>query len=164
MCVNVVRASIAMGNFTHVANYVTKAESTPDSASDAALASQLRLASGLSSLEGKKYKQAARKFLEVSADHAPSYAEIASVQDVALYGGLCALASFDRAELRTKLIDAAGFRAFLELCPQVREAYALEDMPCMQVLTTAPAPHRCARHCTTSSTAGTPRAWRCSTS
>ena len=127
MCVNVVRASIAMGNFTHVANYVTKAESTPDSASDAALASQLRLASGLSSLEGKKYKQAARKFLEVSADHAPSYAEIASVQDVALYGGLCALASFDRAELRTKLIDAAGFRAFLELCPQVREAYALED-------------------------------------
>ena len=28
----------------------------------------------------------------------------------------------------------------------VREAYALEEMPCMQVLTTAPAPHRCARH------------------
>lgn len=122
MCVNVVRASIAMGNFTHVANYVTKAESTPDSVSDAALASQLRLASGLSCLEGKKYKQAARKFLEISADHAPSYAEIASAQDVALYGGLCALASFDRADLRTKLIDAAGFRAFLELCPQVREA------------------------------------------
>jgi len=122
MCVNVIRASIAMGNFTHVANYITKAESTPDAASDAALCSQLRLAAGLAHLEGKKYKLAARKFLEVSPEHVAAFSEIASAQDLALYGGLCALASFDRAELRSKLIDNVGFRGFLELFPQVREA------------------------------------------
>lgn len=121
MCVNVIRASIQMGSFTHVASYITKAESTPDT-SDPALLSMLRLAAGLTHLEAKKYKQAARKFLEVSAEHAASYQEIASAQDVALYGSLCALASFDRAELRSKLIESSSFRSFLELFPQVREA------------------------------------------
>ena len=105
MCLNVIRASVAMGNFTHVANYISKAESTPDAASDAVLCSQLRLAAGLAHLEGKKYRQAARKFLEVSVEHASNYSEIASAQDIATYGGICALASFDRSELRTKLIE-----------------------------------------------------------
>lgn len=121
MCLNVIRSSIQMGNFTHVANYIAKAESTPDAGSDPVLLSQLRIAAGLAHLEAKKYKLAARKFLEVTAEHS-SYPEIASMQDVALYGGLCALASFDRAELRAKLIDSSSFRAFLELFPQVREA------------------------------------------
>jgi len=122
MCLNVIRASIQMSNFTHVANYIAKAESTPspDSGPDPLLQSQLRIAAGLAHLESKKYKLAARKFLEVTLENC-AYPEIASMQDVALYGGLCALASFDRAELR-KLIDSASFRGFLELFPQVREA------------------------------------------
>ena len=122
MCLNVIRASIQMGNFTHVANYITKAESNPDASADPALLSQLRIASGLAQLESKKYKLAARKFLEVSAEHGSGYTEVASAQDIALYGGLCALASFDRAELRTKVIESSSFRAFLELYPHVREA------------------------------------------
>ena len=55
MCLNVIKASIQMGNFTHVANYVTKAESTPDG-SEPTLVSQLRVAAGLAFLESKKYK------------------------------------------------------------------------------------------------------------
>ena len=38
---------------------------------------------------------------------------------VALYGGLCALASFERSELRSRVIESAGFKMFLELHPQV---------------------------------------------
>ena len=119
MCQNVIRASIQMGNFTHVANYITKAESTPDS-SDPALVAQLRVAAGLAFLESKKYKLAARKFLSVAAELGSGYSDVASSQDVALYGGLCALASFDRAELKSKVIESPTFRTFLELYPQVR--------------------------------------------
>lgn len=47
-----------------------------------------------------------RAFLrQVSPELASSFNDVASQQDVALYGGLCALASFDRAELKSKLID-----------------------------------------------------------
>ena len=66
MCLNVIKASIQMGNFTHVANYITKAESTPDTSDAVVLTGQLKVAAGLAHLEGKKYKQAARKFLEAS--------------------------------------------------------------------------------------------------
>ena len=39
---------------------------------------------------------------------------------MALYGGLCALASFERSELKTRLIDNGSFRTLLELFPEVR--------------------------------------------
>ena len=121
MCLNVIKASIQMGNFTHVANYIQKAESTPDG-NDATLVAQLRVAAGLAFIESKKYKQAARKFAEVSPELGSQYSEVISAQDVALYGGLCALASFDRAELRSKLVESSTFKTFLELYPAVREA------------------------------------------
>merc|ERR1711981_155680 len=106
MCLNVIKASIQMGNFTHVANYVTKAESTPDG-SEPTLVSQLRVAAGLAFLESKKYKLAARNFLDVSPELGGQYGEVASAQDVALYGGLCALASFGRSELRSRVVESA---------------------------------------------------------
>jgi hypothetical protein len=50
--------------------------------------------------------------------------QVLSPADVALYGGLCALATFDRSELQSKVIGSIGFREFLELHPQVRRAAA----------------------------------------
>ena len=39
-----------------------------------------------------------------------------------MYGGLCALAEFDRTELKQWVIDeGCSFRQYLELCPDVRE-------------------------------------------
>jgi COP9 signalosome complex subunit 1 len=72
-------------------------------------------------LEAKKYKLAARKFLEVGPELANSYNDVIASQDVATYGGLCALASFDRTELKNKVIDNFIFRIYLELVPEVRE-------------------------------------------
>lgn len=40
------------------------------------------------------------QFLEVSPELGNSYNEVIAPQDVATYGGLCALASFDRMELK----------------------------------------------------------------
>lgn len=47
--------------------------------------------------------------------------QVISPNDIAVYGGLCALASFDRSELKSKVIDNAEFKQFLELEPHIRE-------------------------------------------
>ncbi|XP_021904556.1 COP9 signalosome complex subunit 1 [Carica papaya] len=120
MCMNAILVSIEMGQFTHVSSYVSKAEQTPE-ALDSITVAKLRCASGLAHLEAKKYKLAARKFLDVAPELGSSYNEVIAPQDIATYGGLCALASFDRAELKSKVIDNINFRNFLELVPEVRE-------------------------------------------
>jgi COP9 signalosome complex subunit 1 len=60
MCMNVILVTIELGQFSHVTNYVSKAENTPDSLSPVTQA-KLKCASGLAFLETKKYKLAARK-------------------------------------------------------------------------------------------------------
>ena len=47
------------------------------------------------------------------------YQDVLSAQDVAVYGGLCALASFDRYELRTHVINNVSFRDYMEVNPEV---------------------------------------------
>ncbi|CAH2063280.1 unnamed protein product [Thlaspi arvense] len=131
MCMNAILVSIETGQFTHVTSYVNKAEQNPETL-DPIIAAKLRCASGLAHLELKKYKLAARKFLDVNPELGNSYNEVIAPQDVATYGGLCALASFDRSELKAfilfsflsffaKVIDNINFRNFLELVPEVRE-------------------------------------------
>lgn len=120
MCLNAILVSIEMGQFTHVTSYVSKAEQTPDGL-DSVTVAKLRCAAGLAHLESKKYKLAARKFLETGYELGNNYTEVIAPQDIATYGGLCALASFDRTELKNKVIDNLTFRNFLELVPEVRE-------------------------------------------
>ena len=43
------------------------------------------------------------------------------MSDVALYGALCALAAFDRAELSERVMKNTAFRSMLELYPEVRD-------------------------------------------
>lgn len=60
MCMSAILVSIEMGQFTHVASYVGKAEQTPEALEPVTI-SKLRCAAGLAHLEAKKYKLAARK-------------------------------------------------------------------------------------------------------
>lgn len=120
MCLNAILVSIEMGQFSHVTSYISKAEQTPE-ALDPVIIAKLRCAAGLAHLEAKKYKHAARKFLEVGPELANNYSEVIAPQDVATYGGLCALATFDRTELKNKVIDNLNYRNFLELVPEIRE-------------------------------------------
>ncbi|KAG5379836.1 hypothetical protein IGI04_027678 [Brassica rapa subsp. trilocularis] len=148
MCMNAILVSIEMGQFTHVSSYVNKAEQNHETL-DPIVAAKLRCASGLAHLELKKYKLAARKFLDVSPELGNSYNEVIAPQDVATYGGLCALASFDRSELKAfiplrffslvaKVIDNINFRDFLELVPEVRELindfYSSRYASCLEYL------------------------------
>lgn len=42
-------------------------------------------------------------------------------QDIAVYGGLCALATLTRAELRTKVVENPAFKQILDLSPSIRD-------------------------------------------
>eukprot|EP01117_Protostelium_nocturnum_P003806 TRINITY_DN15067_c0_g1_i1.p1 TRINITY_DN15067_c0_g1~~TRINITY_DN15067_c0_g1_i1.p1 ORF type:complete len:444 (+),score=172.86 TRINITY_DN15067_c0_g1_i1:156-1487(+) len=121
MCLNVIRTSFETGNFATVFSYITKAEQTPD-LTDKVIQSQLRVCSGLANIDGRKFKPAARKFLETTIDLGNSFSDVLIPQDVAVYGVLCALASYDRTELKKKVIDFAPFKPFLEFSPTIREA------------------------------------------
>ncbi|XP_031476790.1 COP9 signalosome complex subunit 1 [Nymphaea colorata] len=137
MCLNVILVSIEMGQFMHVSNYVGKAEQTPE-VQDPIIVAKLRCALGLAHLEAKHYKLAARKFLDTNPELGNNYTEVIAPQDVATYGGLCALACFDRTELKNKVIDNINFRNFLELVPEIRELihdfYASRYASCLEYL------------------------------
>ncbi|KAG9284044.1 hypothetical protein G9A89_022818 [Geosiphon pyriformis] len=119
MCMNVIKVSVELGNYSHVHSYVIKAESTPDI--QPVVQAKLKVAAALAHLDSHKYKVAARLFLETGFELSNNYTEVISPNDVAVYGGLCALASFDRAELKSKVIDNTEFKQFLELEPHIRE-------------------------------------------
>ncbi|XP_065360328.1 COP9 signalosome complex subunit 1b [Calliphora vicina] len=125
MCLNVIKVSLYLQNWSHVLSYVSKAESTPDfneCSKDAnqAVLTRLKCAAGLAELQTKKYKSAAKHFLLANFDHC-DFPEMISPNNVAMYGGLCALATFDRQELQKNVISSSSFKLFLELEPQLRD-------------------------------------------
>lgn len=151
MCMNVINVSLYMQNWPHVQTYVHKAESVPDliventatattekqKKSNSEILAKLKCASGLAELAQKQYKAAARLFLQVSFDHL-DYSEVLSAHDVAIYGGICALATFDRDELQKKVLSSSSFKQFLELQPQLRDIlhkfYASQYATCLNLL------------------------------
>ncbi|KAK8034744.1 COP9 signalosome complex subunit 1 [Apiospora rasikravindrae] len=85
-----------------------------------------KLVTGIANLHSDKFYEAAKNFLEVGD---PSICQgcndIASSNDVATYGGLLALASMDRSELQSRVLDNSGFRNYLELEPHIRKAVSM---------------------------------------
>jgi len=127
MCVNVIKVSVYLQNWSHVMSYVNKALATPDltegnmkSTDHLTLVTRLKCAGGLADLMTRKYKAAAKQFLEASLDHCDC-PDLMSPNNVAIYGGLTALATFDRTELLKLVLSSSQFKLFLELEPQLRE-------------------------------------------
>ncbi|KAL5292581.1 GPS1 family protein [Megaselia abdita] len=126
MCLNVIKVSIYLQNWAHVISYVSKAESTPEFSEghskdvNNTIVTRLKCAAGLAELATKKYKAAAKNFLLANFDHC-DFPEMISPSNVCVYGGLCALATFDRQELQKNVISSSSFKQFLELEPQLRD-------------------------------------------
>ncbi|XP_075575670.1 COP9 signalosome complex subunit 1 isoform X5 [Pelecanus crispus] len=123
----------------HVINMclnVIKQRGERDSQTQAIL-TKLKCAAGLAELAARKYKQAAKCFLLASFDHC-DFPELLSPSNVAVYGGLCALATFDRQELQRNVISSSSFKLFLELEPQVRDIifkfYESKYASCLKML------------------------------
>uniref|UniRef100_A0A3B5LQH2 PCI domain-containing protein n=1 Tax=Xiphophorus couchianus TaxID=32473 RepID=A0A3B5LQH2_9TELE len=98
---------------------------------------KLKCSAGLAELASRKYKPAAKCFLQASFDHCDC-PELLSPSNVAVYGGLCALASFDRQELQRNVISSSSFKLFLELEPQIRDIifkfYESKYASCLKLL------------------------------
>lgn len=99
---------------------------------------KLSAAMGLSQLATGAYLEAAFNFIGTDPSLGDSYNEIISSNDVAVYGGLCALASMDRVDLEQRVLDNHEFRNFLELEPHIRRAIsffcASKFRPCLEIL------------------------------
>ncbi|XP_078048815.1 COP9 signalosome subunit 1b [Augochlora pura] len=143
MCLNVIKVSVYLQNWTHVLSYVTKAESTSDGSDvhakdiNQSIVTKLKVAAGLAELATRRFKLAAKHFLQASLDHCDC-PELLSPGNVALYGGLCALATFDRHELQKQVIFSGSFKLFLELEPQLRDIiftfYESKYASCLKLL------------------------------
>ena len=140
MCLNVIKVSIHAQNWSHVITYVSKAEAAPAYNSTEPIASKLACAAGLSDLAHKHYKKSAKHFLSANFDHfnVDQPGEFLSPNNVAIYGGLTALATYDRDELYKSVISSSSFKLFLELEPQLREAiskfYQSQYDKCLKIL------------------------------
>ncbi|CAK7236716.1 hypothetical protein SCUCBS95973_009702 [Sporothrix curviconia] len=87
----------------------------------------VRALSGVALLGQESYEAAARQFLEVdgsSISIAAMTDGLLSANDIAVYGGLLALATMDRTQLQTSVLENSKFRAFLEQEPHIRRAIA----------------------------------------
>ena len=120
MCLNVVRVSVESENFANVQNYVAKATAVPDAADDPLVVAKLACAAGLAAIEQRKYKLAAEKFTRLTLEVGSAYDDVVGAVDVATFGGLCALAAFDRSDLKKDVLENPTFRTAMEAAPEVR--------------------------------------------
>lgn len=97
----------------------------------AAASPKLRCCSGLALLTAGNFRQAAIQFTSApftASDDASAgvlaafLSDALALEDVAIYGGLCALVSFDREEMAARVLASPSFGNYLELAPAVRDA------------------------------------------
>jgi COP9 signalosome complex subunit 1 len=85
-----------------------------------------KIVSGIGLLGLGRFEDAAKSFLDTDSSTPPSkYDHIASPNDVAIYGGLLALATMERDALQTLVLDNQSFRTFLEFESHIRKAITL---------------------------------------
>lgn len=81
-----------------------------------------KVPAGIALMSTGRYLEAANHFITTEAGLDASFNHIASPNDVAVYGGICALATMDRSQLQRKVLESSNFRTYLELEPHIRRA------------------------------------------
>lgn len=93
---------------------------------DKSLQVYTKIVSGIALLGLGHYQDAAKSFLQTDFSvPSTTYSHIASPNDIAVYGGLLALATMERKDLQTRVLDNQSFRTFLEHEPHIRKAISL---------------------------------------
>lgn len=135
MSMHIIKVSIDQQNWLAVQSNVQRIRQSLDSNKFPEAeknTAKLSAAMGVSHLAMGHYRDAAREFLEtnprmtgakldVPGDE-EAYNEVLTPNDIAVYGGLCALASMSRGELQQKVLAHKTFRNYLELEPHIRRA------------------------------------------
>ena len=137
-CMRVVHCSVLLGSLSHVKSQVQRVRAimqqeaaaaaeraagnggsapTP-SKEDEQLSSQLEACLGLFALKTGAYQAAAVSFLSVTS--ALSFSSIISLRDCTILASLCALASFTRNELRSRVLSNSDWRKNVDSCSEWR--------------------------------------------
>lgn len=120
-CLQVVRASLESGNYIQANTYLQRALKLPVvTHADPLIGLKLNVAHGIVKLEQRDYKECARSFVGLESlgkGEAAALKELISAEDIARYGGLCAIATFGRDELRSRVIESPVFKEYLENSP-----------------------------------------------
>ena len=109
---------------------------------------KLTAAHGLASMAQGNYRDAAMELISTDPrmsqaklddrEDEEAYNEVVTPNDVAVYGGLCALASMSREELQKRVLENTDFRNYLELEPHIRRAIqcfvSAKYSQCLQIL------------------------------
>ena len=141
MCLNIISVALYLSNYPLVQSQAIKGQHVP-SIQDEDLGNldrgKLDVAIGLAHLSKKDYKQAANSFLNVPHGMGSFFSSILHIEDIIIYITLCALATFDRAMLKSKILDNENARNMMELVPAMRELvndfYAGKYGPCLSFL------------------------------
>lgn len=133
MNLRLINVSIDQGNWLAVQTTVQKLRSPGQLSAEAQrLTAKLSAAMGLALLASGNYGEAARELIETDPRMVQAklddpfdeeaFNEVMTSNDIAVYGGLCALASMDRNELQKQVLENGKFRSYLELEPHIRRA------------------------------------------
>jgi len=115
--------SLQRRDWVMVATNLNKLSGYQNGEDDKAFQPYQKIATGIALFGQEKYAEAALSFLEVdTAVAATNYNEIASPNDVAIYGCLLSLATMDRDRRQKKVLENGTFKTFLQLEPHLRKA------------------------------------------
>ena len=136
MCFRIIHVSVDQGNWLAVQSNIQKIRNLTQKPTDTEkVQAKLSAAMGLAQLASGNYRDAAKSFLNTDPrmlqaklddpNDEEAYNEILTPNDIAVYGGLCSLATMDRNELQVRVLENSNFRNYLELEPHIRRAISL---------------------------------------
>lgn len=147
MTLRLLLVSIAQKSWLTVQSHIAKVDSTQVKGDEKAkLEPIVSACAGLAHMGVLNFREAATAFINtpptfLNAEPAAGVTwqrEVITGNDIAVYGGLCALASMDRSQLKERVLDNNDFRNFLELEPHIRRAINLfcasKYSACLEVL------------------------------
>ena len=118
-----VSISVQRREWPMVAANLNKITSMGESPEEKAVLPYIRIMHGVALMGQEKYAEAASSFLQAGVNNSVVVPQdLITGNDVAVYGGLLALATMDRKELNSKVLENSDFRTFLELEPHIRRA------------------------------------------
>lgn len=116
------QTSMEIDGHPFIQSYVAKIRQVPTVAEKTNTLSLLPVILGMLDIEASSFKNAANHLLQIPFDQCAHIWKFVAPRELAIYGCLCAMATFDRVELKAKVFENTNFKQFLELEPQVREA------------------------------------------
>eukprot|EP01134_Creolimax_fragrantissima_P004032 CFRG4032T1 len=110
MCENAIRASIQQKNWDNVKTFAARAERVKDFHKMLHKPSRIKCYVGIAHIANGDFEAAAQLFIQVKVDAVADWTEVVSPGTVALYGGLCALATMSR-NMHKVAIDSPSFKS-----------------------------------------------------